>query len=49
MLVTAQAIYFIKRHSEPIKKDNFHSLVLFGDVSHLALDHFTALIENVSD
>jgi hypothetical protein len=42
-----QAVYFVKRQSESIKKDNFHSLVVFGDLSGLPLEHLTSLIEMV--
>lgn len=47
-LFTLQAVYFVKRRSESIKKDNFHDLVMFGDLSHVPLDHFSALIDTVS-
>lgn len=43
-----QAVYFVKRRPESIKKDNFHNLVMFGDLSHVPLDHFSALIDTVS-
>ena len=43
-----QAVYFVKRRPESIKKDNFHDLVMFGDLSHVPLDHFSALIDTVS-
>ena len=43
-----QAVYFVKRRHEIIKKDNFHDLVMFGDLSHVPLDHFTAFIDSVS-
>ena len=45
---TLQAVYFVKRRPESIKKDNFHDLVMFGDLSHVPLDHFSALIDTVS-
>ena len=43
-----QAVYFVKRHAEPVKPDSFHSLVMVGDLSHFPLDHFTTVVENVS-
>ena len=43
----SQAVYYVKRRPESIKKDNFHDLVMFGDLSHLPLDHFTSLMETV--
>lgn len=46
-LLYQQAVYFVKRHTEQVKKDNFHTLIMFGDMSHLALDHFTSLIDTV--
>ena len=41
-------MYFVKRHTDQVKKENFHTLIMFGDMSHLALDHFTSLIDTVS-
>lgn len=38
----------MKRRPETVKKDNFHDLVMFGDLSHLPLDHFTSLMETVN-
>ena len=43
-----QAVYFVKRHAEPVKADTFHSLVMVGDLSHFPLDHFTTVVETVS-
>ena len=37
----------MKRHGEAVKKDNFYTLVVFGDLSSLPLDHLTSLIESV--
>lgn len=31
-----------------MKKENFHSLMIYGDLSSLPLDHLTSLIEAVS-
>ena len=44
----AQAVYFAKRHAEPIKKDTFHNQVMFGDLCSLPLEHLTSLVETVS-
>ena len=42
-----QAVYYVKRRPEQVKKDNFHDLIMFGDLSHLPLDHFTSLMDTV--
>ena len=38
----------MKRHGESVKKENFHSLIMFGDLSNLPLDHLTSVVESVS-
>ena len=42
-----QAVYYVKRRPEQVKKENFHDLIMFGDLSHLPLDHFTSLMDTV--
>ena len=42
-----QAVYFAKRHAEPIKKESFHSQVMFGDLCNIPLEHLTSLVETV--
>ena len=38
----------MKRKADVVKKDNFKTLVAFGDVSHLPLDHLNSIVEAVS-
>lgn len=38
----------MKRAAEPVKKDNFKSLLMFGDICHLPLDHLSSLVDSVS-
>lgn len=38
----------MKRHAEPVKKENMKSLVMFGDLSHLPVDHLSSLVDTVS-
>ena len=47
VIMCIQAVYYVKRRPETIKKDNFYDLVMFGDLSHVPLDHFTNLMETV--
>ena len=43
-----QAVYFVKRRADVVKKDTFKTLVAFGDVSHLPLDQLNSMVESVS-
>ena len=43
-----KAVYFIKRKAEAIKKDNIHSLLIFGDMSYTPLDQLSSLVDAVS-
>jgi dynein heavy chain len=43
----AKAVYFIKRSSESVKKENYKTLLMFGDVSHIPLDQLSFLVESV--
>ena len=38
----------MKRQAVPIKKENFHSVLVFGDMAHLPLDQLTTLVDAVS-
>ena len=37
----------MKRSADVVKKDNFQSLVMVGDISHLPLDHLSNTINAV--
>ncbi len=40
-------MYFIKRAAEQIKKENFKTLLSYGDVCHLPLDHLSFVVDTV--
>lgn len=42
-----QAVYFVKRRADVVKKDTFKTLIAFGDVSHLPLDQLNSMVESV--
>lgn len=43
-----QAVYFAKRAAEPVKKENLSTLLTYGDISHLPLDHLSFIVDTVS-
>ena len=38
----------MKRKADAVKRDNFKTLIGFGDVAHLPLDQLNAMVEAVS-
>lgn len=44
-----KAVYFIKRTSDALRKDNFKEVLLFGDMSQVPLDQLSSIVESVSD
>lgn len=40
-------VYFIKKHQEPVPKDNPASFLIFGDLATRSIDQLSALVDEV--
>ena len=43
-----KAVYFIKKHRDPIPKENFKAALNYGDLSNSPLEQLSALVDEVT-